>query len=142
MPPTRTVLFVCRFNSARSQLAEALARSTAPPQLRVMSAGVTKSIVNEEVLRALNEIGLDASGQTSKSLNDVAGQAIDEVISLCAEAQGPARLAFPDATHQVWPMPDPIASPDPASIPAAVRRTRDDLARRVKSYIQSLAPCR
>jgi arsenate reductase len=142
MAPTRTVLFVCQFNSARSQLAEAIARSIAPPWLRVISAGVTKSIVNEEVIRALNEIGIDARRHTSKSLAEVAAEPVDEVVSLCAEAQAPATLRFPDAEHQVWPMPDPIASPDASSIPAAVRRARDELAMRVRTYIQALTSCR
>lgn len=142
MASPRTILFVCQFNSARSQLAEALARSMAPAGLRVLSAGVTKSVVNEEVVRALKEIGLEAGGHTSKSLAEVAAEPVDEVISLAAEAGAPARATFPGATHHAWPMPDPIATSDPAAVPAAVRRTRDDLAGRLKAYLSASGSCR
>lgn len=142
MVPPRTVLFVCQFNSARSQLAEALARSMAPSWVRVMSAGVTKSIVNEEVVRALHDIGLNVGDHTSKSLADVAGTPVDEVISLATEAEAPARLTFPNAAHQLWPMDDPIATSDVAAVPGAVRKARDELARRIDVYLRSSPLCR
>lgn len=129
----RTVLFVCQFNSARSQLAEAIARATAPEGVRILSAGLTRTVVNAEVLRALEETGLDASSQRSKTLEEVAGEKVDDVVVLAEEAYGPARLAFPQARLVLWPYPDPVATGD---VPVQVRRTMGALRTRIASWLQ------
>jgi arsenate reductase len=129
----RTILFVCQFNSARSQLAEAIARSMVPEGVRVLSAGLTKTVVNTEVLKALEEIGLDASAQRSKTLEEVSREEIDDVVVLAKEALDPARLAFPDARHLLCHLPDPIATQDPQRLPVEVRLARD----RIKSFLIS-----
>ncbi len=133
----RTILFVCQFNSARSQLAEAIARSMIPEGVRVLSAGLTKTVVNTEVLQALKEVGLDASAQRSKTLEEVAQEGdIDDVVVLAKEAMDPARLAFPDAHHILCHLPDPIATKDPERLPVEVRLARD----RIKSFLISWLP--
>lgn len=129
----RTILFVCQFNSARSQLAEAIARAMAPEGMRVLSAGITKTMVNAEVLKALEEIGLDASAQHSKTLEEVAREEVDDVVVLAKEALDPARLAFPEARHLLCHLPDPVATEDPQRLPVEVRLTRD----RIKSFLVS-----
>ena len=129
----RTILFVCQFNSARSQLAEAIARSMVPEGVRVLSAGLTKTVVNTEILKALEEIGLDASAQRSKTLEEVSREEVDDVVVLAREALDPARLAFPDARHLLCHLPDPIATKDPQRLPVEVRLARD----RIKSFLIS-----
>ncbi|MEK7838666.1 MAG: arsenate reductase ArsC [candidate division NC10 bacterium] len=129
----RTILFVCQFNSARSQLAEAIARSMVPEGVRVLSAGLTKTVVNTEILKALEEIGLDASAQRSKTLEEVSREEVDDVVVLAKEALDPARLAFPDARHLLCHIPDPIATQDPQRLPVEVRLARD----RIKSFLIS-----
>jgi arsenate reductase len=131
-------LFVCQFNSARSQLAEALARSLAPSHVRILSAGLTRSVVNTEVIRALAEIGLGADGQTSKSLDELSCDGVDDVFVLAEEAWVPAARRFPNALHHYWPMSDPIGSSDPAVIPGEVRRTRDELRTRLKAWFEGV----
>lgn len=133
---SRTILYVCQFNSARSQLAECLARSMAPPGTRVLSAGLTRTIVNEEVLRGLREIGLDGSAQWSKSLEEVAGERVDVVVTLAEEAMARARKIFPIARHISWSMPDPVAQPDADQMALAVRRSREELLQRIRKWFQ------
>lgn len=133
MTSQHTVLFVCQFNSARSQLAEGLARSLAPDGMRVLSAGLERTIVNAEVSRALREVGLDPSAQYSKSMAEVAGEPVDEVIVLSDRALEEARRCFPHALLRTWFMDDPVA--DPADVPAAVRSTRDALTRRLREWL-------
>jgi len=123
----RTILFVCRFNSARSQLAEAIARSMAPEDVRVLSAGLIRTVVNTEVLQALEEIGLDASAQRSKTLQEIAQEKIDDVVVLAEEALKPAQIAFPNAKIVLRHVSDPVATRDPRRLPAEVRRTRDEI---------------
>lgn len=137
----RTLLFVCHYNSARSQLAEALALSLAPRGTRILSGGLVPSTVNEEVLAALREIGIDASKQRSKTIAELSAEPVDEVFLLCPEARGPVARLFPRALRHPWSMEDPVAQKDARRVPGAVRSARDELARRLKSWFEE-NPCR
>lgn len=131
----RTVLFVCEFNSCRSQLAEALARRVVPEGWRVVSAGLVRTVVNEEVLRALREAGVDADGLRSKSLDDLPYLHVDEVVVLAQGTSAFARARFPEARLREWPMEDPIrAKGGPEAVRAAVRAARDELAQRLEIW--------
>jgi len=109
--------------------------------VRVLSAGLTRTMVNAEVLSALSEIGLDASRQSSKTLEDVRSDVVDEVIVLAEDAWTAAARQFPNAVHHFWPMDDPIGIPDPGLIPAAVRSTRDELQARLQTWFQGGKVC-
>ena len=138
----RTILFVCQFNSARSQLAEAQAKSMSPAGVRILSAGLTASVVNTEVLRALAEVGIDASAQRSKAIQELACEPVDDVIVLCEEVCPPVSRLFPRAAVHLWPFPDPIAMKDEHAVGTAVRRVRDDLAERLKEFLSGRVRCR
>jgi len=89
----RHFLFLCVANSARSQMAEGIARSLAPTDVKISSAGSAPSKVNPLAVRVLAEIGIDATGQHSKSVNDIPPDDVDAVITLCAEESCPSRPA-------------------------------------------------
>lgn len=124
------LLFLCVANSARSQMAEAIARSVAPEGVTVHSAGSQPGRVNPYALRALAEIGLDASQQRSKGVDDVPLDLIDTVVTLCAEEVCPT---FPrPAPRQDWGLPDPAAvdGSDGKRL-RAFRAVRDELRHRI-----------
>jgi arsenate reductase len=127
-PPQR-VLFLCVHNSARSQMAEGLARSLAPAGVKVWSAGSQPSGVNPYAVKALDEIGLDIRSQTSKHVDDVPWREADTVVTLCAEED-----ACPVVAAQVrrlhWPLPDPGHAPESERLDA-FRRVRDEIRWRV-----------
>ncbi len=125
-----SILFLCVANSARSQIAEGLARRLAPPGTRVFSAGSEPGVVHPLAIRALAEVGVDASAQRSKGLDAVPLDEIDLVVTLCAEEVCPL---FPRPVRRVhWPLPDPArVEGDEAARLAAFRAVRDDLARRI-----------
>lgn len=131
-PMVRSILFLCVANSARSQLAEGLARQLFPG-LHIQSAGSRPSRVNPYAIEALAEVGVNASGQTSKSVQDIHPDSVDLVITLCAEEVCPAFLGRAERLH--WPIPDP-ASDDPALTPEDLRRrfraARDEIRRRLE----------
>ncbi|HWO88104.1 MAG TPA: arsenate reductase ArsC [Gemmatimonadales bacterium] len=130
MSPPRTVLFLCVANSARSQLAEGIARSVAPPGVRVFSAGSVPSTINPLAVRALAEIGIDARGQRSKGITEVPIAEVDLVVTLCAEEVCPV---FPGKVQRLhWPLPDPAAvSGGEAEQMEAFRRVREELRARI-----------
>ncbi len=118
----RHVLFLCVANSARSQMAEGIARSLAPPGVKVSSAGSRPTSVNALAVRALDEIGLDIRGQRSKSVDSISPEGIDVVVTLCAEEVCPVFLGKAHRVH--WGLPDPAAAPRATSCSSASRTRR------------------
>ena len=98
------VLFLCVANSARSQMAEGLARSLAPEDVTISSAGSEPTKVRPQAIAALAEVGLDISGHSSNGTDDVEGH-VDAVITLCAEEVCPVWLGHAWRLH--WGLPDP-----------------------------------
>lgn len=131
------ILFLCVANSARSQMAEGLARQMLGPDAAVMSAGSQPSTVNPYAIEAMAELGIDISGHRSKSANEIDPTAIDLVVTLCAEEVCPILPGHVCRLH--WPIPDP-ASKDPALTPetlrARFRAARDDIRSRLVEIAQ------
>ena len=128
----RSILFLCVANSARSQLAEGIARQLFPT-LRIQSAGSRPSHVNPYAIEVLAEQGIDISTHTSKSVQDIDPATMDLVITLCAEEVCPLFLGKAERLH--WPISDP-ASDDPSLTPddlrARFRAGRDEIRRRLE----------
>jgi arsenate reductase len=108
---TRHILFLCVANSARSQMAEGLARSLYGSKAVIASAGSKPSRVNPYATEVMSEVGIDLGGHHSKSVADVDPANVDVVITLCAEEVCPVFLGSAKRLH--WPIPDP-ASDDPS----------------------------
>lgn len=130
--PMIRMLFLCVANSARSQMAEGLARALFPA-FPIQSAGSRPSQVNPYALEALREVGIDAASHRSKSVQDIDPASVDLVITLCAEEVCPAFLGGAERLH--WPIPDP-ASDDPTLTPEQLRERfrigRDEIRRRLQ----------
>jgi arsenate reductase len=126
----RHVLFLCVANSARSQMAEGIARSLAPAGVKVSSAGSEPSRLNPLAVRALAEIGIDIGSHFSKSVADIPPGDVDVVVTLCAEEVCPVFLGKALRVH--WGLPDPAAAAgDEAARLQAFRDVRDELRRRL-----------
>lgn len=130
--PTRSVLFLCVANSARSQLAEALARARFGPRVRVQSAGTSPSRVNPYAIEVMAERGISLEAHSSKSVHTIDPAGVDLVVTLCAEEVCP--VFFGEVTRLHWPIDDP-ASADPAmpreELLARFRRARDEIEARL-----------
>jgi len=124
------ILFLCVANSARSQMAEGIARSLAPGSVQVSSAGSNPTEVRPEAIAALAEIGIDISGHQSKSVDTVDAAAVKAVITLCADEVCPAFPGHPLQLH--WGLPDPAAAPGgDEAVLDSFRHVRDELHRRL-----------
>lgn len=127
------VLFLCVANSARSQMAEGLARHLFGDDAAVMSAGSEPAAINPHAIEAMAEVGIDISGHRSKSVDEIDIKAIDLVVTLCAEEVCPVLPGRVRRLH--WPIAD--ADPKDPSIPADVvgdrfRATRDQIEARLQ----------
>lgn len=133
-PMVQSILFLCVANSARSQMAEGLARRLFPG-LRILSAGSRPSKVNPCAIEALAEVGIDIRYHFSKSVQDIDPKAVGVVITLCAEEVCPIFPGNVDRLH--WPLPDP-ASDDPSlsheALLARFRTTRDEIQKRLEAF--------
>lgn len=127
------LLFLCVANSSRSQMAEGLARHMAP-HIHVQSAGSAPTRINPFAIQAMNEIGIDISGQHSKSVDDIDRTRIQTVITLCAEEVCPV---FPGPVEKLhWPFEDPAAATgsDQDKL-AAFCRVRDQIRARLARFL-------
>jgi arsenate reductase len=133
MSRAESLLFLCVANSARSQMAEGLARKRFGPRITVQSAGSEPSIVNPYAIEVLREIGIDLGAHRSKSVQTIDPAQITTVITLCAEEVCPAFLGQARRYH--WPIADP-ASPDtsipPEEMRARFRKARDEIQARLE----------
>jgi arsenate reductase len=100
-------LFLCVANSARSQMAEGLARDLFGDRVSVQSAGSEPGTLNPHAVEVMREIGIDISAQYSKSVDTVDPASVDTVITLCAEEVCPVFLGHVRRIH--WPIPDPAS---------------------------------
>ena len=106
----KKALFLCTHNSARSQMAEGLLRHLAGNGFEVMSAGTEATHVRPLAVRAMDELGIDISGQESKTLDRYLGETFDYVVTVCDEANE-ACPVFPGAAQRLhWSLPDPAAA--------------------------------
>jgi arsenate reductase len=132
---SRSILFLCVANSARSQMAEGLARSILGPEVRVQSAGSQPSTVNPYAVEAMKEIGIDLTSHTSKSADTIDAASIDTVITLCAEEVCPVFLGKAHRLH--WPVED-AASTDPSltrdQMLARFRTARDEIRAKLEVF--------
>lgn len=132
------VLFVCTHNSARSQMAEGMLRAWAGDRFDASSAGTEASRVRPEAIDAMDEIGIDIRGQTSKTLLPFATQRIDWLITVCDQARESCPT-LPGAARQLhWSIDDPSAvSGGEDERREAFRRARDELRARIEAFAES-----
>ncbi len=126
---------LCVANSARSQMAEGLARQLLGDRATVQSAGSAPTSVHAGAVRVMAEVGVDLGTHRSKSVDEIDPATVDLVITWCADEVCPAWLGSARRLH--FPLPDP-ASDDPALSPdqhlERFRRARD----RIRLHLEEL----
>jgi arsenate reductase len=128
----KRVMFVCKKNSARSQMAEGFAKTLGKGKIEVVSSGLEASQVRPEAIATMNEIGIDITEQHSKALSDFKAQDFDVVISLCGCGVNlPTDWVVRDVFED-WQLDDPAEQPE------IFPRVRDQIKERVTQLIESL----
>ncbi len=130
------VLILCTGNSARSQMAEGLFRRAAGDRFEVFSAGVKPTSVRPEAIAVMRELGIDISGQRSKSADEFRGQDFRYVITVCDNAKESCPV-FPGRTERIhWSFEDPAAAAGTEEQrTAAFRQIRDQIAKRIDAFV-------
>jgi arsenate reductase len=134
----KRVLILCTANSARSQMAEGLFRHAGGERYEVFSAGTRPSSVRPEAIAVMAELGIDISGQRSKSVDEFIGQPLDLVITVCDNAKE-ACPVFPGRTQRLhWPFEDPagVEGPDEER-ESTFRKVRDQIRARIQEFLAS-----
>ena len=133
------VLFLCTGNSARSQMAEALAEELSGGTVTASSAGSHPKPLHPNAVRVMRGRGIDLAGRRSKHLSEFAGERFDRVISLCDRVREvcPEFAGGPELIH--WSMPDPSREPgtDDETLPA-FERTAAELSTRIDFLIEAM----
>ena len=125
------ILFACRQNAGRSQMAAAIAQELAESNVTIMSAGTEPAEeVHPEVRDALAGIGLEPFGQPEK-LDPAKVKMADWVITMGCSESCPI---FPGTHYEDWEVADP--SEEPTEV---VREIRDDITKRVKELLSRIS---
>lgn len=132
------VLFLCTGNSARSQMAEAFLRHYAGDYFEVFSAGLEPKGLNPFSIRVMSEVGIDISGQKSKSVSEYLGKVlIQTLITVCDDAEKNCPTVWPGFTKKLhWSFEDPaafIGSEDEKI--SKFREIRDQIDQKIQSWI-------
>ncbi|PEN13275.1 low molecular weight phosphatase family protein [Longibacter salinarum] len=125
--PSRSVVFVCTHNSARSQMAEGYLRHVAGDRYDVYSAGTERTHVRPFAIAVMNEIGIDLSGHHSKTLDDLVDVDKDIVVTVCDHAKETCPVVHAEQVmHKSFPDPSAATGSDEERL-NAFRSVRDDL---------------
>lgn len=141
-PSKPNVLFVCIHNSARSQMAEAFLKAIVGDRMNVYSAGLEAGSLNPYVVEAMHEIGIDISGNVTKTVNDplIAGRAFDYVVTVCQESRAATCPIFPtNGERQAWHFSDPGEFSGSAELQRTmVRSVRNEISERVSRFASEI----
>jgi len=117
-------------------MAEGLLRHIAGDRFEVYSAGLRPIGVNRYAVKAMAEIGIDITGQTSDQIDPELLGRMDYTITLCGNAEASCPATPPDVTRIHWPVDDPYyATGTEEEIMAEFRRVREDIRARIETFI-------
>lgn len=105
--PKKTIYFLCTGNSCRSQMAEGWAKQILGNEWEVYSAGIEAHGLNPNAVKAMNEVGIDISEQTSDIIDSALLNNADVAITLCGDAADKCPMTPPQVKRDHWGFEDP-----------------------------------
>ena len=129
----KRVMFVCKKNSARSQMAEGFAKVFGKGKIEVISSGLEASHVRPEAIATMHDIGIDISEQTSKALTEFKPEDFDIVISLCGCGVNLPEEWLQREGFEDWQLEDPAEKPE------IFPRVRDEVKERVIQLVNRVS---
>jgi arsenate reductase len=139
----KKIVFLCTANSCRSQMAEGFAKVYGKNLLEVYSAGLMAAGVHRRAAAVMKEIGIDISGQVSKTIDESLLRQMDVVVTLCSYAENLCPSTPPDIRRIHWPIKDPVGTTGTEEeIMNDFRRARDEIKERVQELIKEITDSR
>ena len=126
-----TVLFLCRQNAGRSQMAQAFFERLAPGHEAISAGSSPASEVHPIVVQAMKEVGIDLSGRKPRRVDQAMLDRADHVISMGCD--DPAVCDYPGRKVEDWSLEDPSKKRI-----EDVRRVRDEIRARVEALVARL----
>jgi arsenate reductase (thioredoxin) len=130
----KRVMFVCKKNSARSQMAEGFAKHLGMGKVEVTSSGLAASTVRLEAISTMKDAGIDITSQTSKALSEFKAEDFDIVISLCGCGVNLPPEWVKREVFQDWQLDDPAEQPE--IFPRVREEVRERVTKLIDSFIQ------
>ncbi len=127
----KRIMFVCKKNSARSQMAEGFARHLGAGKIVVTSSGLEASQVRPEAVATMADVGIDISDQTSKALSEFKPEDFDIVISLCGCGVNLPPAWVTREVFEDWQLDDPAEQPE------IFPRVRDEVRVKVDNLVKA-----
>jgi len=136
------ILFICTANAARSQMAEGYLRARCGDRYEVYSAGIRQSRISPRAIQVMQEIGIDISGQQSKTLDVFSGVPFDCAFTLCDNARNVCPVV-PTARKTIHHgFADPHLTPGTdTEILEGYRRVRDGICAWIDATFTGGHPC-
>ena len=129
----KKVMFVCKRNSCRSQMAEGFAKTLGKGKIEVTSSGLEASRVHPTAIEVMSEVDIDLSNQTSDPLSDFKAEDYDAVISMCGCGVNLPPEWVTQEVFEDWELDDPDGQPI-----ETFYRVRDEIKERVAKLINQL----
>ena len=135
MATNKTIYFLCTGNSCRSQMAEGWAKKYLGEQWNVYSAGIEAHGLNPYAVKAMKEVGMDISGQTSDVIDPVILNNADLVVTLCGDAADKCPVTPPHVKKEHWGFDDPAkAEGTDEEKWTFFQRVRDEIGAKIALY--------
>lgn len=136
----KKIYFLCTGNSCRSQMAEGFAKQMFGLDWEVASAGIETHGVNPFAIKAMAEVGIDLSHNTSKLIDTNYLNQCDLVVTLYGDARDRCPMTPPTVKKLHWPLPDPAqATGTEIEKMEVFRKVRDQIHQNVQNLIAELA---
>ncbi|VBB08888.1 low molecular weight phosphotyrosine protein phosphatase [Lucifera butyrica] len=132
------IIILCTQNSARSQMAEAFFKKYGSDIIEAYSAGLEPTAVNLYAIRVMEEVGIDISGERSKSFREFLGRVqFGYVIGVCKKAEKQCPVIFPGVRNCLsWPFEDPAAYDGTEEEKMErFRKVRDQIEEKVRTWV-------
>ncbi|MEK5217462.1 arsenate reductase (thioredoxin) [Psychrobacillus sp. FSL H8-0487] len=134
----KTIYFLCTGNSCRSQMAEGWGKKYLGDEWEVLSAGIEAHGLNPKAVKAMNEIGIDITTQTSDLINVETLNNADFVVTLCGDAADKCPMTPPHVKRDHWGFEDPAkAEGTDEEKWTTFQRVRDEVGERIKRFAET-----